>query len=223
MTTGDLCEQIWEQLENRAAYPVEEVCALGINAALVLLCLQLPRLYTQEITTTLTAELLALDLRAVAPRTIAVRRIVIGQSQSDRPVEATGTWALLHHTTREQLSRLDSRWWTRRGMPRKWYALGTQQLVVTPRPVVDVLATLTCAALPIASDPNALTAELALDAVQHSMVVDTAAALLRIKQGAGEAERGLQHLQTILQGTQMEQALRRLRAMQRDATALQPA
>ena len=217
MTTGELCERIWQQLENRAAYPVEEVCTLGIDAAVTLLCLLTPQLYTQEITTTLTAELLVLDLRQVAPRALAVRRVLVGQSQTDRPTDTAGTWTLLHHTTREQLSRLDPAWWTRRGVPRKWHALGTQQLAVTPRPVVDVLATLTCAALPPASDPAVLTDELGLDAVQHPMVVDTAAALLRIKQGAGEAERGLQHLQAVMQGTQMEHAIRRLRAMQRDA------
>ena len=223
MTTGELCERIWQQLENRAAYPVEEVCTLGINAAVTWLCLLMPHLYTQEITTTLTADLLVLDLREVAPRATAVRRVLVAQSQTDRPTDTAGTWALLHHTTREQLGRLDPAWWTRRGMPRKWSALGTQQLAVTPRPIVDVLATLTCSALPTASDPNLLTAELALDAVEHPLVVDTAAALLRIKQGAGEAERGLQHLQTIMQGMSMDQAIRRLRTMQRDAAALQPA
>jgi len=223
MTTAELCEQIWQQLENRAAYPVDEVCSLGINAALTLLCLLPPHRYIQEITTTCPAEGLTLDLRQIAPRTITVRRVLVAQSQTDRPTDTAGTWQLLHYTTRAHLSRRDPAWWTRRGLPRNWFALGTQQIALTPRPVVDALVTLTCTALPPASDPNLLTSELALDTLNHPLVVDIAAALLRIKQGAGEAERGLQSLQAIMQDTQIEQALQRLQAMQRNAAALQSA
>lgn len=79
----DLAEAIWTQLEARAAYPLAEVFANGLNPAMRLLTLAYPDICTLYTPVTLAAYSGLLDLRLLVSRTVRVRRVLLGQAASD--------------------------------------------------------------------------------------------------------------------------------------------
>ncbi len=217
-TTAQMLEQVSQQLENRSAYTPDEQCRTGLNPAFALVCLLSPMVLTQHSVITITARTMLLDLQVSFPRCIAVQRVFLGQNVTDRPGETAGHFVPLRRTTREQLARRDPQWLTRQAEPRYWYLLGRQQLGWYPRPLVDMTITVSGYALPVEVRATELDAAVGLDAIQHPLVVDLAQQLLMVKQGAGEAERGFQQLQALLQTTALDEPLRRLRRLQQQAT-----
>lgn len=219
-TIGALLEQTYQQLENRAGYTPEEVCANGLTPAMQLLCLLDPRLHTLTSVLIFPGRLLTLDLRSVMPRTHRVLRVLLGQAATDRPADPdVSRLTPLWPTTRAQLARLHPNWITRIGMPSHWFMLGMHILCCYPRPVEDITITVVAAAVPLAARATDDQATPALDPAQHPVIADLAQWLLMIKMGSGEAERALQALQQRIEGEPLTGALKQLRSLQRGATA----
>ncbi len=219
MVLGEALERISQQLENRAVYTAAEQCTTGVAPALLLLALTMPSYRTVTQVLTWPALTPLVNYADSFPRLVALRRVVVGQRWADRPVGVFGVEDILRRSTRQHLARRDPLWMTRTGTPRDWIRFGSQQMGLAPRPLSDTTVSLTGTALPATPDPNALNIELDCDPLMQPLVVDLATHFLLLKQGAGEAERGFQRLQQLLQTTALEGPLRQLRRMQAQAVA----
>jgi len=225
-TVAELLDEVALHLgRNREYYPAAEVCRSGLNPALRLLCLLDPTLATERTVVVLPAQSLTLDLRTVAPRAHQVRRVLLGAAGAAVVSRSAAHFAPLAPTTREALARRDPAWLRRTGIPDRWFPLGRHLVAAWPRPVTDHSLTLVCAVVPPPVTADTLTdlsSTPALDSTQHELVARVAAAILLLKDGAGEADRGLQMLMTLFGKEAFTMAAKRLRNLQQQGTQLQP-
>lgn len=212
---AELAEQIYTHLDNnRPLYPLAEVYANGISPALRLLCILDKSLLTQRVSVTLPAYSFVIDLRTVMPRAHQVLRVVLGDATTEVQTRTVSHFTPLVPTTRERLALLHPAWLKTVRVPSKWFMLGRNLLAIWPRPMTDMVVTLISAVVPTAASVNDQDVAPDIDVAQHPLVADIAAALLMCKEGAGESERAVQMLSTIVGKEPFTAAAKRLREMQ---------
>ncbi len=207
MTTADLIEAVFQRLENRAAYTATEIVRSGLNPALTLFALVHAAASIGRVVVTLPAESSFLDLRDVFPQVARLTAITRGQVRTDRPRASLAPMVPLLPMEGATLGRIYPRWIMRRGIPQRWWMMGLSLVGITPRPVADCVLTLTgrMRASSLAVDDPHRPPE--IDVGWHPVLAEIAAQLVLVKQGAGEAERALQHLQGLVQQGTLRGAL----------------
>lgn len=195
LSLGDLLDRAMERLGRVVGYySPDEILVNGLNPAQNLLVLLDPTLLTKRAPVPLIAKEAFMDLRMVAPRCLAIHRVVVGDVSADDPTRSQGLTGELHPCTREQL-RWQRDWWRKEALPSKWYMHGRHWLGVTPRPAVPLTLTLIYAALPMAFTATNLTAVSELATTLHPLLADIGAALVLVKEGQMEASRAVNLLQ----------------------------
>lgn len=199
MTGQDLLAQTVQQLgRTTMTWSVPEIVTNGINPAQRLLTLLDPSLLTRRAVVSVLTNDAFIDLRQVAPRCIAIRRIVLGTVATEVPARSLGSVRQLEPTTRESLAWREG-WWRLPGVPTHWYPHGRMAIGLWRRAAMPLTLTLIYAALPTPFDPALLGAVSDLPVIWHPVVSNLAAAMLLIKEGQVEAQRGFQQLGATLQ------------------------
>ena len=190
MTGADLLQRIWLKLdENTVFYPQAEVIANGINPAMRLITLLKPELLTQRVAYAVLAEQSIINIRELAPRHWALRRVMVGTTTGDAPTKTTlGELDALRYVSMEYLSARDD-WFEQRGPLQSYTLHGRFLLILYKRPEADRTITLIFRAMPTAFDINTMEQSPAFAETEHPLIVDVATALLLLKEGQVQTEK----------------------------------
>lgn len=149
-------------------------------------------------------QLLVMDLRAIVPRYLAIRRVMLGNVATQEETPAYGLVQVLRRTTLDTLAakRL---WIASEDVPRQYFPLGATLIGVYPRPPSDTLMTLLTTTLPtpfLVDQATGLSLNLAqepdLAPANHPFLADIAMGLLLMREGTIEGQKGVQKLVGVL-------------------------
>lgn len=157
---------------------------------------------------TFPAQLLVMDLRTIVPRYLAIRRVVLGNVETQEETAVSGIVTVLRRTNLDNLAARRG-WIDVEDTPRQYFRLGATLLGVYPRPANDTLLTVLTTTLPapflvdsVTGEPSNLAQEPDLAPANHPFLADIAMGLLLMREGTAEAQKGIQRLVGVL-GPQM--------------------
>lgn len=214
MNTGELMQRCYDGLnQNHTFWTQDEVVTNGLNPAQRLLVLLKPMLLTQRTAVSLVADEVFIDLRVVAPRTMRMQRVCLGDVTTEDPVLTQGREGDLRPTTLSAL-RSQRDWFTlRRGFPTHWYTHGVYWVCTWPRATQSLAVTVIASAVPTPlglGEPGQVPD---LPAQWHPVIADVAIPLLICKEGAGDVELAIDGLGKILGEEPFKQLSKTLRAL----------
>lgn len=224
MTVAELIELIYQRCGQAAPFyrPPNDVTLLVmfLGYAQNLLALLPDFTSLQRIPTTIPATGFLVDLQAIAPRYLRLRRVVLGTVVTQEETLVGGVVRPLFRTTLLSLSARPA-WLSTTGTPRYYFHHGHTLLGVWPLPTSDTPLTLLTTSLPTPFDVNRLEQVPDLQESNHPFLADVGAGLLLLREGTIEGEKGLQMLAQVLPAAMLEGLMKTVGTLRSSAVTRQ--
>ena len=216
MSLAELVDLIRQRLGQGTAFYPTALLVTFCQYAQNLLALQASCTVRQRAAYTLEAGELLIDLRALVPRYLHLRRVELGDTRTQEASRALGRVQPLFRTTLQSLAAR-GRWFETLGVPRQYFRQGRTLLGVYPRPSATTTITVLTTSLPTPFSMADLAQESEIQASNHPLIADVATGLLLIREGTLESAKGLQMLQSVLSDQQMAAMTKTVDRLHREA------
>ena len=147
MTLAELIELVRQRLGGSETFYPAALLIPFLDHAQRLLALQSAYRVLQRAAYTLVAGELLIDLRALLPRALQVRRVLLGNVSTQEESRSLGLLQPLFRTTLATLAAR-SGWLATQDVPRQWFPHGKTLLGVWPRPSTTTTVTVMATGLP---------------------------------------------------------------------------
>lgn len=220
MTLAELVELTREKLGGSAAFYPQDLVVTFLQYAQNVLSLSPQYRVRARAAYTLVAGELLIDMRALLPRYLSTRRVILGTVATEVASRSLGLVQPLFRTTLPALAARP-RWLEVQDVPRQWFPHGKTLIGLWPRPTTSTTVTAVVNSLPTPFDVNNLEAESDIAASNHGFLSDVATGLLLLREGTLEGEKGVQMFQRALADQATRNLQQTLQRMQRQNSQLQ--
>lgn len=219
MNVSQLVSKTYAKMENNTTFWTrEEVILNGLNPAQRLLMLYKPELIVTKTTISLSEDQCFYDLRTSGTNLLVrLQRVIVGDATTDPVTPSQGRFYRLRTATINGL-RTKGDWLKKRApYPTHYARYGMFWLVIYPRQSLSHTLTLIANAIPAALGTGLESGNTEVDIPEswNNLLPEIAAALLLLKEGAGESSESIRMLSSILSKEDIEGITKKLASTQK--------